>query len=88
MKSCDSSYGHAASKSDGTRQIRPLCKRHGVASALSYARANSKAKGACSQRNSPIPSNRDVDEVAFPGNPQMLAEQRKLPGGSKYLGVL
>jgi hypothetical protein len=32
----------------------------------------------------PIPSNRDIDEVAFPGNRQMKAEQRKLPGESKY----
>jgi hypothetical protein len=32
----------------------------------------------------PIPSNRDIDEVAFPGNRQMIAEQRKLPGEPKY----
>ena len=32
----------------------------------------------------PIPSNRDIDEVAFPGNGKMIAEQRKLPGESKY----
>jgi hypothetical protein len=32
----------------------------------------------------PIPSNRDIDEVAFPGNRQMIAEQRKLPGESEY----
>jgi hypothetical protein len=38
------------------------------------------------QRNgaSPIPSNRDIDEVAFLANRQMKAEQRKLPGESKY----
>ena len=33
---------------------------------------------------SPIPSNRNIAEVAFPGNRQMLAEQRKLPGEPKY----
>jgi hypothetical protein len=54
-----------ASESDGTRPTRPLCKLQGVASARSYARANSKAKGSGSQRNSSIPSNRDIDEVAF-----------------------
>ena len=54
-----------ASESDGTRSTRPLCKLQGVASARSYARANSKAKGSGSQRNSSIPSNRDIDEVAF-----------------------
>jgi len=32
----------------------------------------------------PIPSNRDIDEVAFPGNRLMIAEQRKLPGESRY----
>jgi hypothetical protein len=32
----------------------------------------------------PIPSNRDIDEVAFLTNRQMKAEQRKLPGESKY----
>ena len=31
-----------------------------------------------------IPSNRDIDEVAFLTNRQMKAEQRKLPGESKY----
>ena len=54
-----------ASESYGTRPTRPLCKLQGVASARSYARANSKAKGSGSQRNSSIPSNRDIDEVAF-----------------------
>jgi hypothetical protein len=29
-------------------------------------------------------SNRDIDEAAFSGNRQMIAEQRKLPGESKY----
>jgi len=33
---------------------------------------------------SPIPSNRDIDEVSFLTNRQMKAEQRKLPGESKY----
>jgi hypothetical protein len=28
--------------------------------------------------------NRDIDEVAFLSNRQMIAEQRKLPGESKY----
>ena len=32
----------------------------------------------------PIPLNRDIDEVAFPGNRLMIAEQRKLPGESRY----
>ena len=32
----------------------------------------------------PIPLNRDIDEVAFLTNRQMKAEQRKLPGESKY----
>jgi hypothetical protein len=32
----------------------------------------------------PIPSNRDIDEVAFPGDRRMMAEQRKLPGEFKY----
>ena len=32
----------------------------------------------------PIPLNRDIDEVAFLANRQMKAEQRKLPGESKY----
>jgi hypothetical protein len=32
----------------------------------------------------PIPSNRDSDEVAFLTNRKMKAEQRKLPGESKY----
>jgi hypothetical protein len=32
----------------------------------------------------PIPSNRDIDEVSFLSNRQMKAEQRKLPGESKY----
>ena len=31
-----------------------------------------------------IPLNRDIDEVAFPGNRLMIAEQRKLPGESRY----
>ena len=35
----------------------------------------------------PIPSNRDIDEVSFLSNRQMKAEQRKLPGESKYLIV-
>ena len=64
--------------------MRPLCKLHGGGYVRSYAGVNSKAKGSCSQRNSPIPSNRDIDEVAFLSNRQMLAEQRKLPGESKY----
>ena len=33
---------------------------------------------------SPIPSNRDIDEVVFPSNRQMIAERRNLPGESKY----
>jgi hypothetical protein len=39
-----------------------------------------------SKRNgaSPIPSNWDIDEVAFPSNRQMIAEQRKMPGESQY----
>jgi hypothetical protein len=28
--------------------------------------------------------NRDIDEVAFLSNRQMIAERRKLPGESKY----
>ena len=32
----------------------------------------------------PIPLNRNIDEVAFPGNRLMIAEQRKLPGESRY----
>jgi hypothetical protein len=39
-------------KTDAIRPTRPLCKQHGGASAPSYARANSKAKGSCSQGNS------------------------------------
>jgi len=41
-----------ASKSDAIRPTRPLCRKHGGASAPSNARANSKAKGSCSQGNS------------------------------------
>ena len=32
----------------------------------------------------PIPSNWDIDEVAFSSNRQMIAEQRKLPGESSF----
>jgi hypothetical protein len=32
----------------------------------------------------PIPQNRYIDDVAIPGDRQMIAEQRKLPGESKY----
>jgi hypothetical protein len=32
----------------------------------------------------PIPLNRDIDEFAFPSNRLMIAEQRKLPGESRY----
>ena len=35
----------------------------------------------------PIPSNRNNDEVAFPGHRQMIAGQRKLPGESKCPAV-
>jgi hypothetical protein len=42
----------AASNSDAIRPTRPFCKQQDGASAPRYARANSKAKGSCSQGNS------------------------------------
>jgi hypothetical protein len=41
-----------ASKSGSIRPTRPFCKQQDGASAPSYGRANSKAKGSCSQGNS------------------------------------
>jgi hypothetical protein len=41
-----------ASKSDAIRPMRLLCKLHGGGCVRSYAKANSKQKGSCSQGNS------------------------------------
>jgi hypothetical protein len=48
VRRCEST----ASKSDSTWPIRPLCKQHGGECERSDGRANSKAKGSCSQGNS------------------------------------
>jgi hypothetical protein len=59
------------------------CKRKCASTPVSD-RVSSRSQGLSPDGLRPIPSNRDIDEVAFLTNRQMKAEQRKLPGESKY----
>ncbi len=57
-----------ASKSDAVRPIRPSCKQHGVGYERSSAKANSKAKGACSQGCVPLGLLGSADRAPYTGD--------------------